>query len=202
MKALDLHGKKFGRLLVLEPVKRPKNQKGGGRKWRCLCACGQLTEAASTDLTLKKKASCGCLKKDLMRQKNAKHGACQRGESLPEYVSWLGLRQKHPDLPKVWDDFLQFFCDVGERPTPEHRLSRRNGLIPHGPNNTYWRLASEDAEPQSAAWGDDPGIGIDLWSLCRPKTPTEERKTTARKVPWAQASTDPNPEPRRKSLTN
>lgn len=54
---IDLVGKRFGRLLVVERV-----EDGAGRKprWRCLCDCGGETATAGTNLSSGKSRSCGC----------------------------------------------------------------------------------------------------------------------------------------------
>ncbi len=53
---LDLKGKRFGRLTVIEPYEyRP-----GGWMWKCICDCGKNTIAYGSKLTHGKKKSCGC----------------------------------------------------------------------------------------------------------------------------------------------
>ena len=54
---VDLIGKRFERLLVIEYVGQDK---WGGSRWLCLCDCGTKTVAASGDLIKKKMISCGC----------------------------------------------------------------------------------------------------------------------------------------------
>lgn len=46
-------------------------------------------------------------------------------------------------------DFWQFERDVGERPTPRHRLKRIDPAKPYGPGNTFW-FASEIDLPKSS----------------------------------------------------
>lgn len=53
----NLTGKRFGRLLVLRPV---KNQRGR-TCWVCRCDCGNLHTAAPSELKAGKTTSCGCL---------------------------------------------------------------------------------------------------------------------------------------------
>lgn len=60
-----------------------------------------------------------------------------------------GMKNKHPlwhawkqtkrvgRVPE-WDDFWQFVADVGERPTDNHILRRRDLFKPSGPHNCYW----------------------------------------------------------------
>lgn len=55
----NLKGKRFGRLVALEPT----DQRQRGRiVWRCKCDCGNEHLAVSTDLVKGDTQSCGCLK--------------------------------------------------------------------------------------------------------------------------------------------
>lgn len=56
MKAVDLSGKRFGKLTVLNR----EGSRRGKALWRCLCDCGKTTLAASWDLKSGNTASCGC----------------------------------------------------------------------------------------------------------------------------------------------
>jgi hypothetical protein len=60
-KFIDLTGKIFGRLTVIEKVEQPKHLKGHKRiYWLCKCNCGNEKTVSTTDLNLKKIQSCGC----------------------------------------------------------------------------------------------------------------------------------------------
>ena len=56
-KAEDLTGRRFGKLTVIKRV--PST--GGHARWKCLCDCGNYTEALSNNLKSGNKISCGCL---------------------------------------------------------------------------------------------------------------------------------------------
>ena len=58
MRGLNLIGVRFGKLLVLE--RTDKRTKKGGILSKCLCDCGQTTEAATDKLRAGQKRSCGC----------------------------------------------------------------------------------------------------------------------------------------------
>lgn len=55
---IDLTGRKFNRLLVLERV----NKRGNEWQWRCLCDCGNVCIVEGRNLRGNKTKSCGCLK--------------------------------------------------------------------------------------------------------------------------------------------
>lgn len=59
-KFIDLAGKKFNKLTVLERV----NNKAGNRyKWKCICDCGNTTLVTPNNLKNGHTKSCGCLQK-------------------------------------------------------------------------------------------------------------------------------------------
>ena len=57
----DLTGQRFGRLTAIEPTKERKN---GYIMWRCLCDCGNETEARENSLVSGNTKSVGCLRKE------------------------------------------------------------------------------------------------------------------------------------------
>ncbi|MBE7114411.1 hypothetical protein FT641_18670 [Bacillus paranthracis] len=56
--ALDVEGKRFGKLLVL---RRTEERKGGGVLWECVCDCGKKCKVLAGRLTSGGVTSCGCL---------------------------------------------------------------------------------------------------------------------------------------------
>lgn len=65
MKAIEMVGGTFGRLTV---VRRADNGSDGGRRWHCICSCGNKTISAGRDLRAGKSSSCGCATKERLRQ--------------------------------------------------------------------------------------------------------------------------------------
>jgi hypothetical protein len=68
----DLTGQKFGRLTALEFVERKNNN----TYWRCICDCKDKTIVIVTASNLKMgtSQSCGCLRKELLKERVFKHG--------------------------------------------------------------------------------------------------------------------------------
>lgn len=62
-KALDLKGKRFGRLVAIDF----QSDSGSQRQWRCICDCGQEYFVNTNSLTSGKTKSCGCLLKDFRK---------------------------------------------------------------------------------------------------------------------------------------
>lgn len=63
VKALDLVGKKFGRLTV---VSRSDSDKHGKTRWNCICDCGIDCIINGSCLKSGHTKSCGCLKKNIL----------------------------------------------------------------------------------------------------------------------------------------
>lgn len=91
-KRLHLEGQKFGRLIVVKEVEKPKHlQDDGVNKsyWLCECECGNTCIVRGNMLTSGHTTSCGCYKKDL-QQKLGKEESYKRlphlyGENNPNY---------------------------------------------------------------------------------------------------------------------
>lgn len=63
---LNLAGKTFHRLTVIEPAIRRSNN--GNIKWRCVCECGEVVEVVGANLVNGNTKSCGCYQKDRYRE--------------------------------------------------------------------------------------------------------------------------------------
>lgn len=62
-KALDLKGRRFGRLTVLE---RAENDKYKNSRWVCECDCGAVKTLYGKDLKNGSARSCGCYRKEVL----------------------------------------------------------------------------------------------------------------------------------------
>ena len=170
-KALDLTGQQFGRLTVDEFAGTIGDTRDNNRKryWYCTCECGIETLVSTGDLRSGKTKSCGCLHDEVARERKLVHGGClnrrQQGASV-EFTAWANMRNKDP-YPDNWNDFQQFFRDVGWRPDDTYKLSRYDLTQPHGPDNTYWRNPNEErAQRINTDLGDE--LLIDLTGVREP----------------------------------
>lgn len=59
-------GDRFGRLVLLEKVGR---EECGNARWRVRCDCGVEFEAALNNVTSGHTRSCGCLRKEMLRNR-------------------------------------------------------------------------------------------------------------------------------------
>jgi hypothetical protein len=71
----DLSGQRFGRLTVIERVKNGSQWKV---RWECICDCGSLKVAASSNLKSGNTQSCGCFQMERIKASATKHGMSKK----------------------------------------------------------------------------------------------------------------------------
>jgi hypothetical protein len=156
MKALDLLGQRFGRLLVIG--KGPTNRFNHST-WKCLCDCGMESVTETQKLRSGHSQSCGCAFREKIGKVQFRHGACV-GELTPEYRSWSAMidrceNSRSADFAdyggrgiRVCDrwrqDFAAFRADMGPRPKGSSidRLDNDRG---YEPENCAWRTPRQQA---------------------------------------------------------
>jgi len=146
---VDLIGQTFGRLTVLHQAPSGRH---GKAQWHCRCQCGNNTIASGSNLRRGLIQSCGCLRSERTRDMSAIHGHV----GTPEYHAWRGI-QRRCTVPTahcyathggrgircLWTDYEQFVADVGERPSPRHRLFRLDRDGHFEPGNCAWMLPKD-----------------------------------------------------------
>lgn len=137
LQLVDICGQTFGRLTVEARAGADQRKEP---LWRCKCICGGQTTARTSQLTLGKTTSCGCQRVESARDLMAVHG----NYATPENHCWrrLRVRAKQQGLwvAEEWETFEGFLSDMGERPSPRHRLMRLDLTEGFTPENCEWRL--------------------------------------------------------------
>jgi len=64
----NIAGKRFGRLVAIEPIDEPPSKKVGGTKWHCKCDCGNVINVPIAYLKNGARRSCGCLNRETSRE--------------------------------------------------------------------------------------------------------------------------------------
>lgn len=86
-KTIDLSGRKFGRLTVIERY----SNIGKHAAWLCKCECGRTKAVRSDHLLYKKTVSCGCFEDESRKSGNHYiHG----GKHSRLYNIWCGMRKR------------------------------------------------------------------------------------------------------------
>jgi hypothetical protein len=154
----DHTGQTFGRLTV---VGRAPSSASGHARWHCRCRCGNTTTVFGHNLRRGLIQSCGCLQQERARDTSARHGYV----GTAEYSCWRGIQRRCTN-PKtrcyethggrgiqcLWSDYEQFVADMGERPSPRHRLFRLDRDGHFEPDNCVWMIPAEYAKQYGRRW--------------------------------------------------
>ena len=148
-KGINLIGKKFNNLTIIESA--PKRGNSKQLFWKCKCDCGNETIVCSFDIRLGKTKTCGC------QQWKKTHGMSDSSE----YTTWAGMLQRCNNPNKTeyayyggrgikvcdrWqgeDGFIHFFEDMGLKPSIEHSLDRKEVNGNYEPSNCRWATPLE-----------------------------------------------------------
>lgn len=125
-----------------------------GRLWRVVCDCGNEAAVPGRTLASRTSRSCGCLNRERLHEAHTKHGMA----NSPIYKIWTGMRQRcdnpdrreYPDyggrgirVCERWEDFANFYADMGDRPGPKYSLDRIDVDGNYEPGNVRWATRSE-----------------------------------------------------------
>ncbi len=82
----EMVGKRYGKLIVVQFVGSKNRQ----RMWLCKCDCGGTKEVSYASLNGGHTASCGCLKKEVLRRNVTTHGMTK----TPLHTRWCDMKKR------------------------------------------------------------------------------------------------------------
>lgn len=181
-KTEDIAGRKFGRLTV---QKRAGTAKDRHVTWLCRCDCGNMTTATGSRLRSGETQSCGCLNKEINRDKVKTHGMTKSRL----YGEWRGMKERctrasHPSYPNYgergitvcqeWSDSFEAFRDwaLSNGYRDDLTIDRIDNDGNYEPGNCRWitlkeqqrnrrnnRLITHDGRTQPMKqWAEEKGI--------------------------------------------
>lgn len=148
---LDLIGQKFNRLIVIKLAGKDKN---GKYQWLCRCGCKNKNMIVqSGHLRSGHTQSCGCLKIEKTIKRSTKHGHNKRNRTSKTYNAWKHIKERCLNqnckeykyygergitICQKWLEFLNFLKDMGEPPTKNHTIDRKNNNRNYCKSNCRW----------------------------------------------------------------
>lgn len=110
MAIIDLTGRRFERLFVLEYTSTAKN---GQTLWKCRCDCGNIKIVRGSHLRGSKIRSCGCLHKEVARELGKR-------DFLPDGVAashglYTAYRKKAESRGYVFEVAFDIFIDITQQ---------------------------------------------------------------------------------------
>lgn len=164
---LDLLGKRFGKLTVVEKA-GSINVAAAGKKpnrhvaWKCICDCGNYKVVTGTKLKFNNTQSCGCLGGGGLKTADGKYIRYGAPINTKEYNAWTAIKRRclSPSCKlfknygargisvcERWkNSFPNFLKDMGYAPSPEHSIDRYpNNDGNYEPGNCRWATDAEQA---------------------------------------------------------
>ena len=152
-RAIDLTDHEYGSVKVLERA----GTKGNHALWKCRCICGKVFETTSNSLRKGNTKSCGC---QSSRKQFTTHGM----RRTRVYKIWMGMKERCQRSKAVayaqnggrgikvcdrWQKFELFYEDMGDPPSDQHTLDRKDNNGNYEKSNCRWATDTEQHNNRS-----------------------------------------------------
>lgn len=172
MKAIDLTGKKFGRLLVQEFAGSRRTSGGASmRTWSCVCDCGNNYIVDANALRSGNTTSCGCFDKE-RRIKHGMHKSriYQTWADMkircdnPEHKSYAIYGGRGITYDSKWIQFENFLAEMGESYEDHLTLDRIDPNGNYCKENCQWVTKQEQGRNRTMMVTNKTGVtGVREW---------------------------------------
>lgn len=151
-KAVDLSGKKFGRLTAIQRVGTLR----GHALWKCFCSCGTTVNIPSQDLRSGSTRSCGCFATETASKLLTTHGMSDHFL----YPRWVQMHHRCYDVKHVsyfryggvgvtvcdrWHDVVAFCEDMAGGYFEGASIDRIDNRKGYSLSNCRWATATQQA---------------------------------------------------------
>lgn len=154
-KLVNLSGKSFGKLTVIQRGKTVKRSKGTIVYWLCVCECGNRAEVVGGDLKSGRTLSCGCYQRRRSKEFHTSHGLCHT--RLHEIWTGMKTRCANPKnshyrhyggrgitVCKEWQSFEPFYeWAMANGYSDDLTIDRINNDGNYEPNNCRWATTKQ-----------------------------------------------------------
>lgn len=167
MKKVDLKGRRFGRLVVMEAGTPVSEGRYTRTTWLCQCDCGKTKIIRGRGLIKGSTKSCGCYRSEYVAKKNHRHGMAHRNNTVPEYQTWSDMIKRCENTETAgydhygargiiicsrWrESFAAFYTDMGPKPSLQHSVERKDVDGNYEPSNCKWGTKDEQANNKTSS---------------------------------------------------
>lgn len=158
---IPAQGQRFGQLAFIETA---GSTAAGRLLGRFICDCGAEKILNLCLVRLGTTKSCGCLRRNMVRERNTRHGEANKSKRPPEYVCWVMIKARCSRNPNNanfalyggrgitvcgrWQVYENFLADMGRKPSPQHSIDRIDNDGNYEPDNCRWATPSEQSANQ------------------------------------------------------
>lgn len=148
----DLVNHRFGKLVVIKFDSFNEKQRGS-TQWLCRCDCGKEKVVGRQHLLRGNTKSCGCIKAEY--EESHDKGMYK----TPEYRTWIRIKTRceNENTPyyfnyggrgikvcEKWSkSFEAFYADMGNRPSKDYSIDRKDNNGDYEPDNCKWSTRFE-----------------------------------------------------------